>query len=86
MNQSFSVSYKTFLSEHRFIKSGVPQGSILRPIVFLMFVNYLSAFLDCEVLMFADPYLHRYLKLFRIVNSINYCKDPYYDVDELVEW
>nr|VZI01531.1 unnamed protein product [Spirometra erinaceieuropaei] len=36
------------------VESGVPQGSVLGPILFLIYVDDAARALDCEVAMFAD--------------------------------
>ena len=42
------------LSEFRLCEVGVPQGSILGPLLFLIFFNDLAFSLDCEVESYAD--------------------------------
>ena len=36
------------------VKSGIPQGSVLRPILFLIFMNYLPDVLNCCLKLIAD--------------------------------
>ena len=46
------------------VNSGVPQGSVLGPVVFLIFVNHLCKNLKCKYALFADD-----LKLFSVVSN-----------------
>ena len=48
--------------------SGVPQGSVLGPILFLIYVNDIPEMVSCSIKMFADD-----TKLFRTVKSIDDC-------------
>ncbi|KAK4305940.1 hypothetical protein Pmani_014594 [Petrolisthes manimaculis] len=53
------VSVGGSLSNNVPITSGVPQGSVLGPLLFLIYVNYIGSSLTCKYMMFADD-----LKLF----------------------
>lgn len=68
-------------SEWRNVLSGVPQGSVLGPLLFIIFVNTIEEGISSKVLKFADD-----LKVFReITGKIDHEKLQS-DLDKLVEW
>ncbi|KYB24594.1 hypothetical protein TcasGA2_TC030943 [Tribolium castaneum] len=59
------VRYNNFLSNEFITTSGVPQGSNLGPLIFLLYINDLADLLNqCSILLFADD-----LKLYMEINS-----------------
>jgi hypothetical protein len=63
------------------ITSGVPQGSVLGPVLFLIYINDLDCTLTNWILKFADD-----TKLFGIANDTVACQSIQADVDKLVSW
>ena len=62
--------------------SGVPQGSHLGPLLFLLFVNDIYLFIkNSHFLMFADD-----LKLYSKITSLQDCEKLQADVNALFEW
>jgi len=65
-----------FKSSWKIVTSGVPQGSVLGPVLFFIFINDLDSHLVTSLLKFADD-----SKLFEKVNN-----DSNRDLHSLVEW
>ena len=72
-------SYST--STWRQVWSEVPQGSVLGPVLFLIFINDLDIELGSSVMKFADD-----TKIYRPVNSISDCQDLQRDLNTVCSW
>ena len=69
------------VSNWKSVLSGVPQGSVLGPILFLIYINDLGDSITSNVLKFADD-----TKLFRKVNTNVDKQHLQNDLDRLVKW
>jgi len=61
--------------------SGVPQGSVLGPILFLLFVNDLPHWIKNSIRMFADD-----TKVWKVIESDADCAVLQNDIDALLRW
>jgi len=61
--------------------SGVPQGSVLGPLLFLIFINDLDEGINCKILKFADD-----TKIFKKVRNSTDCNQLQANLDKLVLW
>ena len=57
------------VSEWEQVKSGVAQGTVLGPVLFLVYINDLSDDLESTMQIFADD-----TKVYRIINSTDDCE------------
>ena len=53
-NRSARVSYNDVLSEAQQLKSGVPQGSILGPLLIVLFFNDITDVIETNIVKYAD--------------------------------
>ena len=63
------------------VTSGVPQGSVLGPLLFTVYVNDLPPCVNSLLLLFADD-----TKLFRCIRSEMDIVQLQHDIDALLEW
>lgn len=61
--------------------SSVPQGSILSPLLFSLFINDLPQSILCKILMFADD-----VKIFLKINSFQDCLLLQNDLNKISDW
>ena len=53
-NRKFTVNLENSFSEVSSISCGVPQGSILGPLLFLIYVNDMPMAVKCDLFLYAD--------------------------------
>ena len=61
--------------------SGVPQGTVLAPLLFLCFVNDIPASIQCKIRLYAD-----YILLYSEISSTNDCIRLQNDINYLSNW
>ena len=68
-------------SSWSYVKSGVPQGSVLGPVLFLIYVNELPSVIQSSAKMFADD-----TKVYRPIQTPDDCRKLQEDLKSLEEW
>lgn len=82
VDRYYCVMFKNDCSENFRVNSGVPQGSHLGPLLFVLFINDLpSVFQNSKTLFYADD-----VKIFRTINSLSDCKLLQEDLKRFWEW
>ena len=76
------VSVNTAMSSWADVTSGIPQGTVLGPLCFLLYINDLPEVVEASsICMFADD-----AKLFCPVRSNHNCEDLQRDLDRVLRW
>lgn len=75
------VQYLGFKSQKFLQTSGVPQGSVLGPLLFILFINDMVQNIDVQYLLYADD-----MKLFYEVTSLDDCKKLQLNLARLNTW
>jgi len=76
-----SVCIRGTFSDWVSITSSVPQGSVLGPTLFLIFVNDMPNIINSTLLMFADD-----TKLYHTITSPHDCNILQQDIDQISTW
>ena len=63
------------------VTSGVPQGTVLGPLMFLLFINDIHQNFDSNLRLFADD-----AQSYRSIDTVNDCIILQNDIDKLVSW
>ena len=70
------------LSDWLTVSAGVPQGSVLGPLFFLIYINDLVENVSCDVRLFADD-----TSLFSVVNDVaTTAFEMNYDLEKIKLW
>ena len=80
-NRTQRVCIRGSFSKWVNITSGVPQGSVLGPILFIIFVNDMPDVVNSMLLMFADD-----TKLYRTITSVHDSNALQQDIDSVSPW
>ena len=75
------VTLEGVLSIQCFVTSGVPHGTVLGPLLFLVYINDLPLCISSTMRLFADDCF-----LYRSINSSADCEVVQKDLDALVKW
>ena len=79
--RSQSVKVNQSFSSRDAVVSGIPQGSVLGPILFVLYINDLPESVVSFILLFADD-----TKIFKEINTIEDSLSLQRDIDALVKW
>ena len=75
------VGVRGSFSQWASVSSGVPQGSVLGPLLFLIYVNELPDLFDCSSKIFADD-----TKVWTIIKDEEDCENLQNDLKKISEW
>lgn len=81
MHRKQAVKINDCTSSEASVDSGVPQGSVLGPILFLIFINDLPESVSSNIKIFADD-----TKIFRAINSPSDADELQQDLEALQHW
>ena len=79
-DEAFHKAYTAFSSSIR-VTSGVPQGTVLGPLMFLLYLNDITKGISSEVRLLADDCI-----MYRQINNPKDSKDLQNDINLLCNW
>lgn len=80
-NRSQCVAVRGTLSRRIAVTSGVPQGSVLGPLLFLVYINDMPLHVDSSIALFADD-----AYLYKVIKCLKDTEELQQDLDKLVLW
>lgn len=80
-NRSVRVGFNGATSTTFNPSSGVPQGSLLGPLLFVIYIDELAEMLKSYKLLYADD-----MKMGRVIDDLNDCHDLQADLDLVANW
>ena len=80
-NRQARVRVDGILSREVRATSGVPQGSVLGPVLFLIYINDLPPLVQCRIILFADD-----AKLWMRIKNVSDCALLQRDLRTLYDW
>lgn len=80
-DRQYNVVLNNVHSRPFYPSSGVPQGSILGPLLFNIYVNDVTHNMSSMSLAYADD-----LKIFKVINNVRDCIDLQKDLNTLFDW
>ena len=63
------------------VTCGVPQRSVLGPLLFVLYINDIAEYIHCELGVFADD-----TKIYSVINSLCNIMELQCDLDYMQEW
>lgn len=80
-NRSQFVFINNSSSDSLQVTSGVPQGSVLGPLLFLIYINDLPAHVTCNIRMFADDCV-----IYKTINNTSHQNSLQENINHLQQW
>lgn len=80
-NRTSTVKVNNSDSEVILLHSGVPQGSVIGPLLFTLYINDIAKFINSDCFLFADD-----LKICTEISNSGHCKNLQSDINNVNSW